>query len=113
MTFKYLVIVALGAFVAYLLAVPRTATLRKGSVLAFVAAMLLFAIKPEWSTALARLLGIGRGVDLLFYLSHMVLFFIAFMYYLKFKEMERRFTKLVRHIALETGRGEAVVRRAT
>ena len=40
----------------------------------------------------------------MFYLSHLTLFFIAFIYFLKFKEMEVRFTKLVRQLALENAR---------
>ena len=48
-----------------------------------------------------------RGADLLFYVSHFTLFFIAFIYFVKFKEMEVRFTKLVRQLALENARREA------
>ena len=44
--------------------------------------------------------------DLLFYLSHLTLFFVAFVYFVKFKEMEVRFTKLVRQLALENARRE-------
>ena len=62
--------------------------------------MVVFSINPDLSTAIANYLGVGRGADLLFYLSHLVLFFIAFMYYLKFKDMEIRFAQLVRHIAI-------------
>ncbi len=100
MTFKYLLVALLAGFLVYVLALPRKVVLRKGFVITFVLAMLMFTIKPEWSGALAQFLGVGRGVDLLFYLSHLVLFFIAFMYYLKFKDMESRVTKLVRRLAL-------------
>ena len=74
--------------------------LRKLFILIFVATMVFFSINPDLSTAIANYLGVGRGADLLFYLSHLVLFFIAFMYYLKFKDMEIRFAQLVRHIAI-------------
>ena len=53
---------------------------------------------------MAHQVGVSRGVDLLFYLSHLMLFFVAFVYYLKFKKMEARFTKLVRQLALERAR---------
>ena len=100
MTFKYFLIVILSLFMVYVLALPRKAALRKGAILGFVAVMLTFAAQPDWSTPLAHFVGVGRGVDLLFYLSHLVMFFIAFMYYLKFKEIEQRFTRLVRQLAL-------------
>lgn len=105
MTFQYLLLAVLGLFLVYVLAMPRQALLRKGFVLLFVITMLVFTAKPEWSTALAQMVGISRGVDLLFYLSHLVLFFIAFMYYLKFKDVELRLTTLVRNIALDTASG--------
>src|SRR5262245_47549675 len=111
MIFKYVLIVLLGLFCVYVLAMPRTAMLRKGFVLSIVAVMLMFVIKPEWSTAIAELVGIARGTDLLFYLSNLLLFFIAFMYYLKFKEIEARFAKLVRQLALDTAARENATQR--
>jgi hypothetical protein len=107
MTFQYVLLIVLGLFLAYVLALRRQALVRKALVIMFILAMLVFTIRPEWSTAIARLVGVGRGVDLLFYLSHMVLFFIAFMYYLRFKDMELRFTRLVRQLALESARHDA------
>lgn len=106
MTFQYVLVVILGLFLVYVLALPRQALLRKTLVVMFVLAMLVFTVKPEWSSVLANLAGVGRGVDLLFYLSHLVLFFIAFMYYLRFRDMELRFTKLVRQLALEAARAD-------
>ena len=107
MTFKYLLIALLGGFLTYLLILPRKTVLRKGFIISFVLVMLAFSVKPEWSTILAEYVGVGRGVDLLFYLSHLVLFFIAFMYYIKFKDIELRFTTLVREIALESSRARS------
>jgi small membrane protein len=107
MIFKYILLGLLAAFLFYVLLLPRQSLLRKGFVLSFVALMLAFTINPEWSTALAQSVGVSRGVDLLFYLSHLVLFFIAFMYYLKFRELELRFTMLVRELALDAARTSA------
>ena len=104
MTFKYVLIVLLGGFLTYLLILPRKTVLRKGFIIVFVLIMLTFSVKPEWSAMLANYVGVGRGVDLLFYLSHLVLFFIAFMYYIKFKDIELRFTALVRELALDSSR---------
>ncbi len=106
MTFKYLLIAVLGGFLTYLLILPRKTVLRKGFIIAFVLVMLAFSVKPEWSATLAEYVGVGRGVDLLFYLSHLVLFFIAFMYYVKFKDIELRFTALVRELALDSSRAQ-------
>ena len=104
MTFKYFLVAALVGFTFYLLLLPRIGHLRKGVIFAFVLVMLVFAIQPEWSSSVAQSVGISRGVDLLFYVSHLMLMFIAFVYLLKFKEMEARLTKLVRQLALERAR---------
>jgi len=104
MTFKYFLVAVLISFIFYLLLLPRVGYLRKGVIFAFVLVMLIFAIQPDWSTYVAHLVGISRGVDLLFYLTHLMLLFIAFVYFLKLKEMELRFTKLVRELALEAAR---------
>jgi hypothetical protein len=107
MTFKYFLVAVLIGFIFYLLLLPRVGYLRKGIIFAFVMTMLVFAIQPDWSSSVAKTVGISRGADLLFYLSHLTLFFIAFIYFLKLKEMEVRFTKLVRQLALENARREA------
>ena len=104
MTFKYFLVAALIGFSFYLLSLPSIGYFRKGVIFTFVAVMLTFAIQPDWSTDIAKIVGISRGVDLLFYVSHLTLFFIAFLYFLKLKKMELRVTKLVRQLALEPGR---------
>ena len=109
MTIQLILSLVLGAFFLYVLVLPRKSALRKGTVLIVVLSMLVFVIRPEWSSAIAERVGVGRGVDLLFYISHLALFFIAFMYYLKFKDMELRFTRLVRALALDAARGQPVV----
>lgn len=107
MTFKYFLVAVLIGFIFYLLLLPRLDALRKAVIFAVVLTMLVFALQPDWSTRVAERVGVSRGVDLLFYLSHLVLFFVAFVYYLKFKKMEARFTRLVRQLALDRARSDA------
>ena len=55
-----------------------------------------------WTTeVLARLVGVGRGVDAIMYLSLVVLFYLVFRLFVKVEDVERQITKLVRKIALE------------
>jgi hypothetical protein len=110
MTFKYFLVALLIGFIFYLLLLPRLDGLRKSVILGFVLLMLAFAIQPDWSTRVAQAVGISRGVDLLFYLSHLMLLFIAFAYFLRFKRMEARFARLVRQLALEHARDGAAAR---
>ena len=62
--------------------------------------MIIFSFLPDMSTDIANYFGIGRGADFLFYISHMVLFFIGFLFYLHTKKMEKKWTKLIRHLAI-------------
>lgn len=101
MSFQYLLLIVLGSFFIYVVRLPKQTLVRKFLVLGVVASMLIFAFNPDWSTEIANYFGIVRGVDFLFYLSHLALFFIAFVNYLKFKKMENRMAKLVRRVALD------------
>ena len=107
MTFQYLLVAMLAGFAVYLVRLPGLGRARKGAILVLVASMLVFVIQPEWSTLAARWVGISRGVDLLFYLSHLALFLLAFVTFLKLKKMELRMTRLVRQLALEPSRAAA------
>lgn len=51
---------------------------------------------PDITQRLADLLGIGRGADLIFYLSILVLFYLIFKIYIKIERVERDITKIVR-----------------
>lgn len=59
---------------------------------------------PGITTEAANLLGIGRGADLVFYVSLIVLFYLIFRIYLKLEKMERNITKLVRRDAIDNER---------
>ena len=61
---------------------------------------LIFILMPELSTELARLVGIGRGVDLILYLSTLFLLFASFNFYIRFRILDERITQLVRGLAL-------------
>ena len=100
MIFKYFLVSALSLFLFYILLAPKRVVMRKVVILAVIGVMLLFSVMPDLSTRIANAFGVGRGSDFLFYISHMVLFFFAFYYYLKFKATESKMTKIIRHLAI-------------
>ncbi len=55
---------------------------------------------PDLTTKVANILGIGRGADLVFYLSITLLFYLIFRIYVKIEKIERDITKVVREDAL-------------
>jgi hypothetical protein len=58
-------------------------------------------IFPDATSFLAHLLGIGRGADLIMYLSLLVSFYLIFRLYVAVARLEQAITALVRAIALE------------
>lgn len=76
------------------------------------AAIIFLVIFPDVSTWCAHAVGVGRGVDLVFYLSSLVLLFLCFNLYLGHKALEDRLTVVVRELALLPHRGAPDERRA-
>lgn len=101
MTFKYLLLLILSGSFIYIFMLPRRKVYRRTVLIAGLGVMFLFALRPDWSTAVAQALGVGRGADLLFYIAHLAFAYIAFAYYLKFKDLESQMTRVVRTLALD------------
>ena len=100
MTIKLLLTIPLMLFFMYVLALPKYQMLSKLFVLMFVAVLAFFALNPELSTVIANYFGVGRGADFLFYISHLLLFFIAFKFYLTSRDLGARLNRLVQQLAL-------------
>lgn len=56
---------------------------------------------PGVTTHIAKILGIGRGADLIIYGSIVTLFYLIFRIYVKLEDIERQITQLARKIALQ------------
>jgi len=57
--------------------------------------------RPDVTTALARLLGIGRGADLVIYLVAIAFLVSVFYFYHKYRQLSSELTEVVRSIALD------------
>ena len=55
---------------------------------------------PEVLVEAAHLLGIGRGADLVLYLSILFSFGAFFFTYIRFRRVDEQLTKIVRHLAI-------------
>ncbi len=69
----------------------------------FISAIAVVAF-PNETTSFARLVGIGRGVDLIVYASIVTLFYLVFRAYIFMEDLRHEITELVRKIALEQKR---------
>ena len=106
MLIQYLLIIAVGCFLILFLhhhGTTRAAAGAKLCFLAFVAFSVYAVLRPDDISALARWLGVGRGTDLLVYGLATGFAFTSINTFLHFKELEVRYARLVRVIALRDG----------
>ncbi|HTK59746.1 MAG TPA: DUF2304 family protein [Candidatus Baltobacteraceae bacterium] len=65
------------------------------------AAVVAVVIRPETASEVARKLGVGRGADVVIYLSIAALFYLQFRLFARIEDQERQITKLARELALK------------
>lgn len=78
----------------------RTAAGVKIAFVLFVMFGIYAALRPDDVSRLAGWVGVGRGTDLLLYALVVVFTFATLNIYLRFKEIELRYARLARAIAL-------------
>ena len=66
----------------------------------FWAMAIVVVLRPETASALARVLGVGRGADVIVYLAVVAAFYLIFRLFAKLEDVERQITRLVRDEAL-------------
>jgi hypothetical protein len=90
-----LILILGGAIVAYRKNRSRKLSIKKLLVweLLYLVALIL-TIFPDLSNALAHLLGISRGADVMYFLSILVLFYCIFFLYVKTEKLSSTITEL-------------------
>jgi len=87
--------------VAKVISQPLFSSLVKLGTLLVVFAGILFVFKPSATTAIAHLVGVGRGADLFSYLAISVGAVVLFSFYLRMRSLELRNVELVRQLAIQ------------
>jgi len=100
MIFQVLFTVLTAAAMFYFLIATRRSALRRLFVLVFFGGGIVFILQPDLTTTIANVVGIGRGADLIFYLSTLFLFFLCFNYHVRFMAVEEQLTRIVREMAV-------------
>ena len=62
----------------------------------FMGAALVFVFLPDLSTRVAKFLGVGRGADLIFYLSILFFAFLIMKLYARTRRLEQMLTRFIR-----------------
>lgn len=87
----------------------KTQAFKRIGFVVFLGLSLDAVLRPNDTTWLAHKVGVGRGADLLLYMLVAAFAFFAVNTFLRFRNLERRFTDLARSIALRDAQAPAVV----
>ncbi len=104
---QVLLIAAVVTLLVYLLRSRSDAKAKAGvkiGYLLFVVAAIYAILRPDDTTVVANWLGVDRGTDLLSYALIIAFVFTTLSTYLRFKELELRYARLARAVALQTAR---------
>jgi len=82
----------------------RSQALRRIGLVLFAAFAVVSIIFPDVWNQIARLVGVGRGTDVVLYALVVAFLSFAGTTYLRFRDMETRYTRLARRIALDDAR---------
>lgn len=69
--------------------------------LILVGVAVLFILFPEWTSVLAKKLGVGRGTDLVLYICIVLFYFVILKLYARMRKLEQQITELIRKQALD------------
>ena len=100
-----LLIASIVALVIFLLRSRRSAQSQawvKVGFLLFVLAGVYAVLRPNDTTVVAHWLGVARGTDLMLYALIVAFSFSTLSTYLRFKDLELRYARLARAIALDS-----------
>ena len=65
-----------------------------------IACAIVFILWPDATNVIAHKMGVGRGTDLVFYMSVLLFWFIVLKLYLRIRRLEQVFTEIIRKDAL-------------
>jgi hypothetical protein len=82
---------------------PGGRSLRLVRAAVWVVAALAIA-NPEFPQAVANLFGIGRGADLVLYLSVVAFLGVSFYFYSRYFRLQGQLAEVVRHLAIQNAR---------
>ena len=100
MIFKIVFAILTAVAMLYFLVLARRSAVRRLFVLLFFGTGLVFIVDPDLTMRLAHSVGIGRGTDLITYLSLLFLFFLCFNFLGRFLAINEHLTRVVRAQAI-------------
>jgi len=74
-------------------------------------AALIGILMPKTTTKIASFFGVGRGVDVIVYISLTLLFYLVFRIYVMIEDLRHEITYLIRELALQNSLNSLKTRR--
>jgi hypothetical protein len=93
-----LIVIVIGSFVVVRL---RNRLFDFILLLLLVLAAIVFILFPDLTFTVANFLGVGRGTDLIFYLSTLIFWFVLLKLYVRQRNFEKMLTDIIRKDALD------------
>ena len=97
-------LLATASLVLYFIGNRRKARAKAGvklGFLLFIGACIWAVLRPDDLTVVANYVGVSRGTDLLLYLLVVAFMFTTLSSYIRFRELELRYARLARAVALQ------------
>ena len=66
-----------------------------------ILAAVVFVVWPDLTQNLAKFLGVGRGADLVFYISILIFWFVVLKLYSRVRSLEQKLTETIRKNAIK------------
>lgn len=99
---QVLLITGIVLIAVYFFARQRNSLLDILLLLGLVGTALVFIFFPDLTSSLAHRLGVGRGADLVFYISIVIFWFVIIKLYVRIRKLEKTITDIIRKDALNT-----------
>lgn len=98
---KLILIIALILILRAFLVQPSLLLAKRLFATVVFATLLLLVVFPDASTKIANFIGVGRGVDLIFYFSHLFLLMLIITMWRKIITLDDKLTKVSRQISID------------
>lgn len=98
---QFVLILMLMGVLALYFSRLRSGLLDRLVVLVFGLLGIAMVAAPDWTNTAAHFVGVGRGVDLFFYLAILGFSFAGLILYSKIRDLEVHLTQLVRALAVD------------
>ena len=98
---KILLITGIAFIAVYFFVRIRNSILDLLLLLLLISIAVLFIVMPDLTNRIAHYLGVGRGADLIFYISIIIFWFVILKLYARIRKLEQIITTVIRKDAMD------------